>query len=1087
MNHNDGKVAQYQRAVTPTLESSVGGGSGVRGKVLNYSGTTPIRNRLTNNLVGTNSPTANSTMGSYSLLRGGVTRTNGSFSGALNIANGGILPNSNSSVSEVTVSSKPSSSKHSSASMGGFGVGNGRDEAFLTPLSVLPRYDLEPLSEEIPADGVIFARVRNQPDSLVVFRTPEERLRNPERLNLDRRSLQKCPILEQEQRLRLLNYQNNAIATIEHLENLPNLIFLDFYNNKLTSLQGPLHHVKGLRVLMAGKNKIGVINNLSHLRKLDVLDLHSNDIATIENLDELQELRVLNLAGNRIVQVNNLTALQSLTELNLRRNCISSVSGLDALPALQRIFLSHNSIGVFEDVQCVFQVKHLIELSLDGNPIAQYPDHLNSSTSNAAANVASSDGSDKQVEGANSSTSNGASSGYSARYRQYVVAKIATLKHLDLKRVTEEERVLAIKAEMTASLPANNNQIHSGVSSAKDGTNSNSSFLEGEFSLPHTTSIGSGTSTVLNSPQIGNGSRKQSLVQNITQFMQSDQSSNSSLRQQQIPPSIQSLNNSSNRNANGDGALNSPNGSASNYASTRSTANVASPTSAISASSNADEASVAFGGSNSTNVAGISSSPVMNGITLQARSGSLTQGLQLIDIEVLSPAHTYLTAQYADLPSAPTSVPASVSSSPNYKHSNVNTRSPKVPSSSASPAAPSAAINQSTDGNGSGVNSPVGGSGKALVCVGDKWDWSALLTPPPPNTSNTPSGMLLNANGNGNSNNSNNNMPQTVKRLLSTVTEIVLCQASLSSALHRLCSHQGSFLSQSFPQLVSVACIHSLDVQRLADLDGLVQVLKQVESLRHVVVTGNDTPLFHSAVVQTQVHVQQPPQQQFALHNQLNPHHNHHSNTLSPQSSAPSTSAGSSNELWTIHGLVRSYLIAQLPQVTRVGVLDVRDDERQHARQRWHPVLTLRKVTQQQQVHAQQALHTVLPGSSTARAGNPNSAREASTGGATGTAGKRPQSSYVSNSSNAGTIGTRPTMFLNNSSNNGSSSNNIQRGNHMVPGGSAGGALVNNLMLQEEGGKMVRKLTPKSLQQLLAQQNQAQVRFHFAFLNNMIN
>ena len=40
--------------------------------------------------------------------------------------------------------------------------------------------DLEPLSDEIPADGVIFARQRGVPGSLVVFRTQEEKQRNPE-------------------------------------------------------------------------------------------------------------------------------------------------------------------------------------------------------------------------------------------------------------------------------------------------------------------------------------------------------------------------------------------------------------------------------------------------------------------------------------------------------------------------------------------------------------------------------------------------------------------------------------------------------------------------------------------------------------------------------------------------------------------------------------------------------------------------------------------------------------------------------------------------------------------------------------------
>jgi Leucine-rich repeat (LRR) protein len=271
----------------------------------------------------------------------------------------------------------------------------------------LIRHDLVPLSDDVPSDGIIFARYRNQPDSLVVFRTPEERLRNPERLNLDRRQLEVCPILEQEHRLRLLNFQNNNIKVIQNLENLSNLIFLDLYNNKLQSLEGPLSSIKGLRVLMAGKNKVSMISNLTQLRKLDVLDLHSNEIRLIEGLAKLTDLRVLNLAGNRINIVQNLSTLHALTELNLRRNKIEKVLELDRLPALQRVFLSHNLIANIRDMGCLFNVKLLIELSLDGNPISEHDNNA---------------------------------------YRVRVIAGMPSLRHLDLKRITDEERACAITA-----------------------------------------------------------------------------------------------------------------------------------------------------------------------------------------------------------------------------------------------------------------------------------------------------------------------------------------------------------------------------------------------------------------------------------------------------------------------------------------------------------------------------------------------------------------------------------------------------------------------------------------------------------------
>ena len=439
----------YQRAVTPTMDTANSGGGIVRGRMLSYQAS-QLRRTL-GAVKGEGSVSSGSSVvGGISAPRQGSQQLLGSSGTSSSLKQGFVggqqqpqrlvAPNDFNVQGRSASSGVPSlggigGNSIKSMAVGGMGVGSatsynssigglpavpgsvnrqsgGSDVqsadhgGAAQSLASLPRYDLYTLSEEIPTDGIIFAKVRNQADSLVVFRTPEERLRNPERLNLDRRQLDACPLLEQEQRLRLLNFQNNNIRTIQNLENLPNLIFLDIYNNKLTSLEGPLSTVKGLRVLMVGKNRIATITNLSCLRKLDVLDLHSNEIRQIDGLDGLTDLRVLNLAGNRISTVQNLASLQALTELNLRRNSIERVHELDKLPALQRIFLSHNLLVSIADIKCLFSVKFLVELSLDGNPLSE-----------------------------SDPTS----------YRNKIVAGMAGLKHLDLKRITESERTQSIQ------------------------------------------------------------------------------------------------------------------------------------------------------------------------------------------------------------------------------------------------------------------------------------------------------------------------------------------------------------------------------------------------------------------------------------------------------------------------------------------------------------------------------------------------------------------------------------------------------------------------------------------------------------------
>ncbi len=105
-------------------------------------------------------------------------------------------------------------------------------------------------------DNVIFDESPVAPGVPVVYRLPEERTANPDRLNLDRRHLTVCPILEGEDKLRLLNLQHNAITRLQNLSNLRRLVFLDLYDNLIHEISG-LEGLLSLRVLMLGKNRWG--------------------------------------------------------------------------------------------------------------------------------------------------------------------------------------------------------------------------------------------------------------------------------------------------------------------------------------------------------------------------------------------------------------------------------------------------------------------------------------------------------------------------------------------------------------------------------------------------------------------------------------------------------------------------------------------------------------------------------------------------------------------------------------------------------------------------------------------------------------
>jgi leucine-rich repeat-containing protein 49 len=109
-------------------------------------------------------------------------------------------------------------------------------------------------SPHLPGDRVVFGDSPSAPGVPLVYRLPEDRQANPDRLNLDRRRLNVCPLLEGEDQLRLLNLQHNMIPQIQHLGALRRLIFLDLYDNMITEMSG-LQSLSSLRVLMLGKNR----------------------------------------------------------------------------------------------------------------------------------------------------------------------------------------------------------------------------------------------------------------------------------------------------------------------------------------------------------------------------------------------------------------------------------------------------------------------------------------------------------------------------------------------------------------------------------------------------------------------------------------------------------------------------------------------------------------------------------------------------------------------------------------------------------------------------------------------------------------
>ena len=75
-------------------------------------------------------------------------------------------------------------------------------------------------------------------------------------------------MLEGEEKLKMLTFQHNLIAKIENLISLPNLLYIDFFDNQIKEIENLANGIPTLKVLLMPKNQISKIRNVTELVKL---------------------------------------------------------------------------------------------------------------------------------------------------------------------------------------------------------------------------------------------------------------------------------------------------------------------------------------------------------------------------------------------------------------------------------------------------------------------------------------------------------------------------------------------------------------------------------------------------------------------------------------------------------------------------------------------------------------------------------------------------------------------------------------------------------------------------------------------------
>ena len=216
---------------------------------------------------------------------------------------------------------------------------------------------------------ILYVEIPQIPKNIVIYRKPTIRIKNSEKLYLNKKDLPHIPLLEGEENLKLLSLEANLITKIDHLISLNNLLFLNLYENKISQIEN-LQTVPKLKALMLGKNNISKIKNLQCLPDIEVLDLHSNKIKLVENLSCLKKLRILNLANNQLTSFVELMNNKNLEDINLRKNLIVSIPNLAlCFDKLRKLNLGKNMISKIEFILEFKKLKRLEELYIEGNPV----------------------------------------------------------------------------------------------------------------------------------------------------------------------------------------------------------------------------------------------------------------------------------------------------------------------------------------------------------------------------------------------------------------------------------------------------------------------------------------------------------------------------------------------------------------------------------------------------------------------------------------------------------------------------------------------------------------------------------------------
>jgi hypothetical protein len=171
--------------------------------------------------------------------------------------------------------------------------------------------------------------------------------------------------------------RKQQLTQVEDLSSLDKLDYVDLTDNSLTSLDG-ISGLCGLKTLIARSNRLtssAAFSALSGLPALRVLNLAENELTDTDWLMRAKFASTLNalvINGNRVAVLDGVAALTALETLVVSHNEVEDLGVTRYLPRLKKLSVSHNRLRVISPA--IVTCHELAELRVAHNRLAALPD-----------------------------------------------------------------------------------------------------------------------------------------------------------------------------------------------------------------------------------------------------------------------------------------------------------------------------------------------------------------------------------------------------------------------------------------------------------------------------------------------------------------------------------------------------------------------------------------------------------------------------------------------------------------------------------------------------------------------------------------